>query len=51
MRINKKKITALGLCLATIGFFARKDRRDELRYWIEYQTNRLGMIKKASKDI
>ncbi len=49
MMINKKKITALGLCLATIGVFARKDRRDELRYWIEYQANKLGMIKKPSK--
>ncbi len=51
MRIDKKKITAIGLSLATIGFFARKDKRDELRYWIEYQANRLGRIKKTTKDV
>ncbi len=49
MRINKKQVTALGLCLATIGFFTRKDKRDELRYWLEYQANKLGRIKKPSK--
>ncbi len=51
MRINNTQVTVLGLCLATIGFFTRKDRRDELRYWLEYQANKLGMIKKASKDV
>lgn len=49
MQIDKKRITALGVCMAAMGFLARKDRRDELRYWLEYQANRLGMIKKYSK--
>ncbi len=49
MQINKKKATTMGISLAMIGFLARKDRRDELRYWLEYQANRLGMIMKHAK--
>ncbi|MFQ5975273.1 MAG: hypothetical protein ACE5J5_03030 [Candidatus Hydrothermarchaeales archaeon] len=49
MQMDKKRITALGVCLAAMGFLARKNRRDELRYWLEYQANRLGVIIKHTK--
>ncbi len=49
MQFTKKKATATGIGLAMIGFLARKERRDELKYWMEYQANRLGMIMKHAK--
>ena len=51
MQINKKKATATGVGLAMIGFLARKERRDELKYWMEYQANRVSMIIKNTKGM
>lgn len=42
--MDKKKIAA-GVSLAVLGILVKKERRDELRYWLEYQANRLGMLK------
>jgi hypothetical protein len=54
MRIKLGSFVSIGVVALVIGLFSmfirNSENRDELKYWLEYHSNRLGILEKEHKN-